>query len=308
MAMHASWKGHLKISLASVPVQAFTASAGDDSSEISFHQLHTSCKNRIQYKKFCPIHGEVPSNEIVSGYEYGKGQYIVIDKDELSSLTSDLEKSLTIECFVPPETIAPEFAAGQTYYLIPDGRVGQKPYALICEALNQIQLHGIGEIVISRKQRLVRLRNAGKLLVVDVLHYEGEIRPAVEFKLDVPDLAVESQEVKLARSLVEQMQQLQFDVTQYADDYATRVKALIDAKIKGNKLAVPQAGQPDVINFMDALRKSVKAVPVSNKVVPILKKAVPVPKKKQSTQKTLPLKSSARRTSQAKKTVRSKTG
>ena len=293
MAMHASWKGHLKISLASVPVQAFTAASGNDSSEVSFNQLHKPCKSRIQYKKTCPIHGEVPYSEIVSGYEFAKGQYVIIEKEELSTIASDLEKSLTIECFVPPESIGPEFAAGQTYYLIPDGRVGQKPYALICEALNQTHLHGIGEMVISRKQRLVRLRTSDKLIVIDVLHYEGEIRSPGDFAGDVPTLAVDAKEVKLATSLIEQMQVPEFDATEYADDYAVRVRALIDSKLKGKKVTVPTSEQPDVINFMDALRKSVKAVPV--------------PEKRRAP-KSVPLRSSARKTTPAKKPSRAKTG
>src|SRR5262249_20257644 len=144
MARHASWKGFLKLSLASIPVQAFTAAAGTDSTDISFNQLHAKCMNRINYKKVCPVHGEVPNSEVVSGYEYAKGQYIVIDKDELSSIASDLEKSLTIECFVPPETIGAEYAAGQSYYLVPDGRVGQQPYVLVCQAMHETGLHGIG--------------------------------------------------------------------------------------------------------------------------------------------------------------------
>lgn len=298
MATHATWKGHLKISLASVPVQAFTAAAGTDSSEVNFNQLHKPCKNRIQYKKFCPIHGEVPASEIVSGYEYAKGQFIVIEKDELSSIAADLEKSLTIECFVPPDSIDPEYSAGQTYYLIPDGRVGQKPYSLINEALKQSNLHGIGEMVISRKQRLVRLRASDKLIVVDVLHYQGEVRPAVEFTVDVPAVAVAAQEVKLARSLIEQMQQPEFDATLYADDYSSRLRTLIGSKLKGNKVAVPQASQPDVINFMEALQKSVKAVAVPSK------KTV----EKKADKKSVPLKSSARRTSAPKKPARAKTG
>jgi DNA end-binding protein Ku len=295
MAIHASWKGHLKISLASIPVEAYTAAAGNDSSEVSFNQLHKTCKNRVQYKKFCPIHGEIPMSEIVSGYEYAKGQYVVVEKDELAGIAADVEKALNIECFVPPESIGPEYGAGQTDYLIPDGNVGHKPYALIREALTQTRLHGIGEMVISRKQRLVRLRTSDRLIVVDVLHYDGEVRPAVEFTSDVPNISVGADEVKLARPLVEQMQKAEFDATQYTDDYSVRLKQLIDAKLKGKKIAVSQSSEPDVANFLDALKKSVKSIPV--------------PKAKPSGKKELLLKSTARITAPpAKKASRSKNG
>lgn len=294
MPMHPSWKGHLKISLASIPVQAFTASAGTESSEIALNQLHRPCKSRINYKKTCPIHGEVPNSEIVSGFEYAKGQYVVVERHELSSIAADLEKSLTIECFVPPGSIGPEYAAGQSYYLIPDGRVGQKPYTLICEAVNHARLHGVGEMVISRKQRLVRLRTSGKLIVIDILHYEGEMRSANKFLPDVPEVAVTTAELKLAQSLVEQMKLPEFDAKQYADDYMSRMKTLIESKLKGKKVAVPHMDEsPTVINFMDALRKSVKAIPI--------------PSRKSKRTKSTTLKSTARRTAPAKKTHR-KTG
>lgn len=295
MPMHPSWKGHLKIGLASIPVQAFTASAGAESSEIALNQLHKPCKSRIKYVKTCPIHGEVPNSEIVSGYEYAKGQYVIIEREELSSIAADLEKSLTIECFVPPDSIGPEYAAGQTYYLIPDGRVGQKPYSLICDAVNRTHLHGVGEMVIARKQRLVRLRTSDKLIVIDVLHYEGEMRSASHFAQDVPDMAVTAQELKLAESLVKQMKLPEFDATQYADDYMTRMQTLIDSKLKGKKVAPPQTDEtPGVINFMDALRKSVKAIPV--------------PGKKSTRAKPATLKSTARRTAPARKASHLKTG
>lgn len=294
MPAHPSWKGHLKISLASIPVQAFTAAAGTESSEISFNQLHKTCKSRIKYKKTCPIHGEVPYSEIVSGYEFAKGQYVIVEKDELSSITADLEKSLTIECFVPPESIDPEYSAGQTYFLIPDGRVGQKPYTLICTALNRSNLHGIGEMVLSRKQRLVRLRTSDNLIIIDVLHYEGEVRSADDFRVDVPEITSTPQEIKLAQSLIEQMQQPEFDATLYADDYSARVKSLIESKLKGKKVnAPPTEEQPGVINFLDALKKSVKVVSP--------------PGKKTNPRANATMKSTARRTTPQKKPSRRKT-
>lgn len=259
MAAHASWKGHLKIGLASVPVQAYTASAGVASSEISLHQLHKPCKSRIQYKKFCPIHGEVANDEIVSGFEYSKGHYAVLDSDELAELSADLEKSLTIDAFVPPESVDPLYPAGQTYYLVPDGRAGDKPYALIRDSLDDENLHGIGELVISKKQHLVRLRAEGKLLLIDFLHYEGEIRRPDKFEDEVRHTSVSASELKLTKSLVAQLTDPDFDLTQYANDYMKRIKKLIDSKLKGKKIPVPHVEEePDVINFMDALQKSVK--------------------------------------------------
>lgn len=259
MPSHASWKGHLKISLASIPVQAFTAAAGSDSSEISLHQLHKTCKSRIQYKKVCPIHGAVANEEIVSGYEYAHGQYAVIGKEEIDALSAEMEKSLSIDCFVNSETIDLLYAAGQTYYLIPDGRAGEKPYALIRDCLAAENLHGIGEMVMSRKQHLVRLRAADRLLIIDLLHYAGEVRQPARYEDEIRNATVSAAELKLTSSLIDQMTQTQFDISQYADDYMERMKHLIETKVKGKKIPVRQAEEePDVINFMDALKQSVK--------------------------------------------------
>jgi DNA end-binding protein Ku len=261
MPAHSSWKGHLKISLASIPVQAYTAAAGKDTSELALHQLHKTCKSRIQYKKTCPIHGEVANDEIVSGYEYAKGQYAILDAEDIAELAANLEKSLTIDAFVEPIEIDPVFAAGQTYYLVPDGRAGDKPYALIRESLMNAGLYGLGEIVVAKKQRFVRLRATERLLIMDMLHYHGEIRSAETFEDEVRTVAVTPSDLKLAETLIEQMKQPHFHPENYADDYMERMQGLIESKVKGKKIAAPQVEDGgDVINFMDALKKSVKNV------------------------------------------------
>src|SRR5579872_6933565 len=101
MAARASWKGYLRLSLVSVPVQAFTASASGHG-KIQLHQIHEECHSRIKYKKTCPIHGEVSNDEIVSGYEYAKGQYVIIDPDELDKLRTESDKAIQISTFVEP--------------------------------------------------------------------------------------------------------------------------------------------------------------------------------------------------------------
>src|SRR6266446_1515260 len=120
MAARSSWKGFLKLSLLSVPVKAYTATAGGGS-EIHLNQIHAECNSRIQYKKVCPIHGEVKSDEIVSGYEYSKGQYVLIDTDELGKLRTEDDKAINIDTFINAEALDPIYYQGKTYYLIPDG-------------------------------------------------------------------------------------------------------------------------------------------------------------------------------------------
>src|SRR3954462_3977380 len=123
MALRTSWKGFLRLSLVSVPVKAYSAAASGNG-RIHLNQLHETCHSRIRYQKVCPLHGEVTSDEIVSGYEYAKGQYVVIDEDELDKLRTPAERAINIDKFVPFSTIDPLYFDGRAYYLLPDGPVG----------------------------------------------------------------------------------------------------------------------------------------------------------------------------------------
>jgi DNA end-binding protein Ku len=116
-----AWKGFFKLSLVSFPVRAYTAVGEGD--KVHFNQLHEECGSRIRYKKFRPIHGEVPKEEIVSGFEYSKGKYVIVDPDELDKLRTPDEKAITISSFIEPDTIDPVYFSGRTYYLVPDGPV-----------------------------------------------------------------------------------------------------------------------------------------------------------------------------------------
>src|SRR5258705_541845 len=128
MALRTSWKGFLKLSLVSVPVKAYTATTSSGT-EIRLNQLHADCNSRINYKKTCPLHGEVSGDQIVSGYEYSKGQYVIVDTDELEKLRTEDDKAITIDTFIKSGTLDPIYSTGKSYYLVPDGPVAQKPYA-----------------------------------------------------------------------------------------------------------------------------------------------------------------------------------
>ena len=121
MAPRTSFKGFLKLSLVSVPVKAYTAN--NTSEEIRLNQLHTDCHSRVCYKKVCPEHGELKGTDIVSGYEYAKGQYVVVDLDELRKLRPESDHTIRIDGFVSPDAIDPVYWAGRTYHLLPDGAV-----------------------------------------------------------------------------------------------------------------------------------------------------------------------------------------
>src|SRR5947208_3034048 len=118
MAMRSSWEGYLRLNLISVPVKAFSATVSGKG-RIGFHLLHSTCNSRIRYKKVCPIHGEVPNDEIVSAYEHAKDQYVVVKKEELQKLKPDADKAIDIDVFIKPADIDPVYFTERSYYLVP---------------------------------------------------------------------------------------------------------------------------------------------------------------------------------------------
>jgi DNA end-binding protein Ku len=256
--MRPSWKGYLRLSLVSVPVQAFTAAA-TGGGEIHLNQLHDECHSRIRYKKVCPIHGEVSQNEIVSGYEYSKGQYVVVDPDELARLRGESERAISIETFISPDQIDPIYFEGRSYYLLPDGAAGAKPYAVMHEALMQEDRYGIAKAVFSGKDQLVLLRPMQGLLVLTMLAYESQVKPAGDFREELGETTVTPEELRLAKTLIEASTNDKFDFAAYQDQYTQKLTELIEAKVAGKEIVAPPSSdeKEHVINLMDALRRSV---------------------------------------------------
>src|SRR5205085_3812864 len=176
MAARSTWKGYLKLSLVSIPVKAYSASRGAET--VALHQLHAKCHSRIKYQKTCPIHGEVPKEEIVSGYEYAKGEYVVIEPEELARLRGERERAITIDAVLSQHTIDPVYFTDKTYYLTPDGAVGQKPFALIQRCLTDDELQAVGRVVLYGREELVLVRPVDHVLAMTALKYESEVAHA----------------------------------------------------------------------------------------------------------------------------------
>lgn len=265
MAARSAWKGYLKVSLVSVPVKAYTATSSGGS-PIQLNQLHAECHSRIKYQKTCPIHGEVTTDQIVMGYEFAKGQYVVVDTDELHKLRPEGDKSINVASFVPGDAIDPIYHSGRTYYLTPDGPVGQKPYALLRQSMADDGVCAVGQVVISNKEQLVLIRPIENLLAMTVLTYEAEIKQPSAFQDELADVAAEPEEVKLTTMLVQALTQPEVDLSQYKDVYVEKLTELITSKVEGKELVTPPAEEsPQVINLMDALKASVQKVKVPEK-------------------------------------------
>lgn len=253
----ASWKGLLRLDLVSVPVAAFNAAARREE-EIHFHQLHAPCHSRIRYEKVCPLHGEVPSDEIVSGYEFEPEQYVELRSEELERLRSEEEQSLTLERFVPPEDIDPIYYDGRAYYLVPDGEDAAEPYAVLRAAIENRGLYGVGRIVFSGREQLAVARPLDGLLAMQMLNYDYQLRAPEQFAAATPRRAPPD-EVALAEELVEASLDEAFDFEQYEDPYHNKLRALIEAKLAGERIVAPPHAerQPPTADLRDALRRSV---------------------------------------------------
>jgi DNA end-binding protein Ku len=284
MPARSSWKGFLKLSLVSVPVKAYTATASGGG-EIHLNQLHAECHSRINYKKTCPIHGEVPNDQIVSGYEYSKGQYVIVDPSELDKLRSEDEKAINIDVFIKPEDLDPIYSTGRTYYLIPDGPVGQKPYAVLHDAMVEMDRQAVAQVVMHGKEQVVLLRPTDGLLSMTLLNYEPQITKPATFEDEVSKPEIAPEEMKLAKTLIEASTPKKFDFSKYKDVYTDKLTQLIEAKVAGKEIVAPPAHEhAQIINLMDALKQSVakaqKEVPEEKATKPPKKMAGSVRKER----------------------------
>jgi DNA end-binding protein Ku len=260
MAPRSTWKGFLKLSLVSVPVKAYTATASS-SSEIHLNQLHAECNSRINYKKTCPIHGEVSNDEIVSGYEYAKGQYVVVDTAELDKLRTEDEKAINIDTFISPDSLDPVYYSGKSYYLVPDGPVGQKPYSVLHQGMMEQKRFAVAQMVMHGKEQVVLLRPMNGLLGMSLLAYEHQITKPATFEDDIVKTEAAPEELKLVKTLIDAQYQKKFDLSRYKDTYTEKLTKLIEAKVAGQEIVAPPVHeQAQIINLMDALRQSVAQV------------------------------------------------
>jgi DNA end-binding protein Ku len=256
MAPRTSWKGFLRLSLISVPVKAFTAN--NTTEEIRLNQLHKDCHQRVRYKKVCPEHGELKSTEIVSGYEYVKDQYVVIDPQELMKLRPESDKAVRIDGFVKPEQISDLYLAGRTYYLLPDGPAGDKPYALLVKGMRDAGVVAVAQVVISGREQLVQVHPKDDMLVMSVLNVSKKVKAPDEFTEDLKSQEMSKEELKLTNTLIDASTLDAFDFRNYTDGYVEKLGELIKLKVDGKEIVeAPSPEEPKILNLMDALKKSV---------------------------------------------------
>jgi DNA end-binding protein Ku len=248
-----SWSGLLQFSLVGIPLKAYPAVRTRDVP--SAHLLHADCGQRLRYAKHCPVHGPVDGAVIVKGYEYGPGQHVIAQPDELDQLRPAQDKALRLERFLAPAQLDPLLFAGRSLYLVPDGPAAEPGYGVLRLALAQKQRWALGRMVLGGHRQVVLVRPAGTALVLHVLHYPEQVRVCPQ---TVWPLAKEpAEELRLAGMLIETAGG-RVDWTAYPDQAAQELKALIEAKLAGQATVVA-APAPTILPLLEALQQSVAA-------------------------------------------------
>jgi DNA end-binding protein Ku len=278
MPARPTWKGYLKISLVNIPVKVFPAT--DAAATLSFNQLHAECQTRIQQKRWCPnCQREVPNTDIVKGYEFEKGRYVVVGEEDIEKVRVESTRVINLETFTDDTAIDPIYLE-RPYYLAPDGAVAREAFAVIREGMQGKA--GIGKVALYGREYLVKVQPREKGLVMYTLRHANEIRSmeAIE-ELDEMPTTVKPDEVKLARQVIGTFEG-DVDFTSYKDDYQVGLREIIDAKIEGREIVTPEIeAPPKVVNLMDALRKSLDTIS-SNKKKPAATVSMPAPAKKRA--------------------------
>jgi DNA end-binding protein Ku len=250
-----NWKGYLRLSLVAVPVRAY--SANKQSEQFHLNQLHRTCHSRIRYQKTCPTHGEVTNDEIVSGYEYEKGQYVIVEKEELAQLRGERERSITIDAVVSPGTIDPLYVTDKSYYLFPDGKVGESPFSLLRQAMADEELDAVAHGVMFGREEMLLVRPVEEVLAITALKFAAEVARPADFG-DVPKASGKKEELTLTKTLLKSFAGDDFAFESFTDRYVDELRSLIEAKVEGKEViaAEHKPERPPTINLMDALKRS----------------------------------------------------
>jgi DNA end-binding protein Ku len=262
MAARPTWKGFMKISLVTIPVRVFPAT--DAAATISFNQLHAECQTRIQQKRWCPhCEREVPISEIVKGYEFEKGRYVVMSEDDMSKVRPESTRVIDLVQFTEASSIDPVYVE-RPYYLAPDGPMAREAFAVMREGMKGKA--GIGKLALYGREYLVAVQPRDKGLVMYTMRHAKEVRSMdhIEELDDVP-AKVKPEEIKLAKQVIENFESA-LNLADYSDKYQEELQRIIDAKVAGEEVvATVEETPPKVVNLMDALRQSLDRVSTGKK-------------------------------------------
>lgn len=262
MSPRPTWKGYLKVSLVTIPVRVYPAT--ESSATLSFNQLHAECQTKIQQKKWCPAcEREITSAEVVKGYEFEKGRWVVVSDEDLAKVKTESTKVINLLQFTSDRAIDPMYV-DKAYYLAPEGAMAGDAFAVMREGM--AGRAGIGKVAIHGREYLVAVRPHRQGLVMYTLHHAAEIRTIDQIdELREVRGTVNPAEMKLARQVIESIEG-ELDLSDYTDEYQQGLRAIIDAKIAGEEVVAREdEAPPKVVDLMEALRKSLDQVSAGRK-------------------------------------------
>jgi DNA end-binding protein Ku len=249
------WTGSISFGLLSIPIRLFPAARAQ---RIQLHQLHKECHTRLRQPLYCPKHERiVDRSEVVKGYEYEKGHYVLIEDQELKKIAPASSKTMEIQGFVKGSQIDPIFFDA-SYFAMPE-KDNPKPYVLLVKALEDSDRVGIAKVTMHQREYTVFIRPRSHGLTVHTMYFVNEIRKVEGYGNTAEDVKLRPQEIKLAEQLVESLAE-DFKPQQYHDAFQERLKALIEAKREGKTIAPEeQPRRAPVIDMMEALKRSLQA-------------------------------------------------
>jgi DNA end-binding protein Ku len=255
MALRAFWKGYLRLSLVTCPVELYPATS--QAEKTHFHQINRRTGNRLRQQMVDEETGKVvDKDDKARGYEVSKGRYVEIDEEELEAVQLESTHTIDIDGFVPAAEIDPRYR-DRPYYVVPDGKAGAEAFAVIRDAMKDKDRVGLARVVIAHREHLVALEPLGKGIVATTLRYDYEMRDENQFFKDIAAPRIPKDMLALAGHILD-TKAAHFDPSKFKDQYETALRRLVERKAAGKKIepAAPAAKPDNVINLMDALRQS----------------------------------------------------
>lgn len=250
----ATWKGSISFGLLTIPINLYTAARSE---RVNLHQIHRECNTRLRQPLFCPTcNRQVDRSEVVRGFEYEDGQYVLVENDEIKKITPKSGKTMEILAFVKEEEIDPLYF-DSSYFAMPD-KDHHKPYILLVKALEDTGRVGIATVTMHQREYTVFIRPHKHGLTIHTMYFQHEIREVEGYGKVDGEIKLKPQEIKLAEQLVESLAE-KFKPQQYHDTFQENLAQLIEAKKQGKTMVVEEERhRAPVIDMMEALKRSIR--------------------------------------------------
>ena len=257
MAARPYWRGQIRLALVSIPVEIFSATKSG--AAVAFHQIYEPTGERIKYEKTVPGIGPVDVDKIIKGFEYAKGEYVLLDDKEIEGVKLESKKTLELTQFVDSHEIDPIYF-DKPYYVVPADDLAEEALVVLREALKRSHKIGLGQLAMRGREYVVSIKGCGRGMVMETLRYADEVHKAASYFREIGDTKPDDDLLDLAQTLIDKKTGA-FDASDFHDRYVDALKELIEEKRKGKTIKIEddKAADPrgsNVVDLMAALKKS----------------------------------------------------